>query len=397
MKSLMKKAFLSISLTFLIISQISIFASKCEGCTFLIYINGKREEIMDLEEFLIRRFGNRSIHVMYLNDNESLNRIILLIEVLKKSGVPLPISNCTMCVSKEELTNSFNTLFPLTLMFKEGRLKAIVCGIKTTYYWTKILTHISQDSTLIFMPAKTTRIEDDAKREIEKIFSSHSSGENVLRLTLGLALADSINPCTFMVFTALLLISLHGLGRAKAALAGISFILAVYICYYMLGLGLVQALAHIPYIDKMVSILGLIIGCISIMNGLKPEFKSTVPKIFRKRIEKSLESAYLGPVASFILGVLASLTLLPCSGGPYLVGLGLFSASRYKSQLYLLLVLYNIIFIMPLLIILLAVVISQRYVRRIKIFRGRYLGAMELISGLLLVIVCLTVLFMEGF
>ena len=181
-----------------------------------------------------------------------------------------------------------------------------------------------------------------------------------------LAFADSINPCTFAVFTALLLISLHMLGKIRTALTGISFILAVYICYYMLGLGLIRSLTRIPYTDKIVPIIGFIIGGKSVVSSLKQEFKSSVPKIFRKYIEKCLEKAYLSPTASFMLGVLASFTLLPCSGGPYVVGLGLLSILKEKLHAYLLLALYNIIFVMPLLVILLMMLISQKYMRNLK-------------------------------
>ena len=210
-------------------------------------------------------------------------------------------------------------------------------------------------------------------------------------------LADSINPCTFTVFTALLLISLHSLGRMRAALTGISFVLAVFICYYSLGLGLIQALTGIPYADKVIAIAGLIIGAISIARGLKPEFKSPIPKTLRKPLEKFLEKAYFSPVASFILGTLASFALLPCSGGPYIVGLGILSTLKEKFQAYLLLALYNTIFVAPLLIILLAVLASRRYVRKVKILRGRCLGTMEFISGLILIIICLLILFSSIF
>lgn len=146
----------------------------------------------------------------------------------------------------------------------------------------------------------------------------------VLSITL-LALTDSVNPCTFALFTALLFATLHSLGEMRAATTGFFFISAIFIGYYVLGLGVFRILVAIPHIDKALPILGLMLGVFSIIRGLKVKFKSSIPKSFRRFMELRIRKSYASIIASFVLGLIATFTLLPCSGGPYMVGLGLLS------------------------------------------------------------------------
>jgi len=61
----------------------------------------------------------------------------------------------------------------------------------------------------------------------------------------------------------------------------------------------------------------------------------------------------LSPIGAFGIGILVSLFLLPCSSGPYIVILGLLSAQSNELNLLGMgyLVLYNFIFILPMLAI----------------------------------------------
>ena len=75
-----------------------------------------------------------------------------------------------------------------------------------------------------------------------------------------------------------------------------------------------------------------------------------------------------------------------------MVGLGLLSVLDDPIQPYLLLVMYNALFVTPLIVIIFAILTSSRYVRKIKAIRNKKLGIMELISGSLLVVLCIYLL-----
>ena len=86
-----------------------------------------------------------------------------------------------------------------------------------------------------------------------------------------------------------------------------------------------------------------------------------------------------------------SLTLLPCSSGPYLVALCLMSRLSFCEACGLL-CLYNLIFVAPLVGILMVIAAAESYARRVKRLRTRGLRWMNIIASALLIAVCVYVL-----
>ena len=365
-----------------------------------VYIYGFPE--FPSSETLLRYFDSKSNWqtIFYkLEDSSSSERFLKIVEMLRALGIEVtPPESCTSC---ELLHLTWNDILkghasPLVGFFRNGRLTAITLGITKLEIIDRALT-AGDDDVKVFALGKEYSLRDESVRvSLERLFLGEAEtgihAPIFVSSIVLLALADSVNPCTFAVFTALLFMALRALGKTKAALTGFSFILAVFVCYYILGLGFIPLLAAIPYVEKVVASVGLAAGAFSIGRGLKPKFRSPVPKALRRLIEAQINKSYISPVASFALGVTASFTLLPCSSGPYVVGIGLLSALNDPIQAYVLLTLYNAIFVAPLIAILFAVLSSAAYIRKIKAFRGAKLGVMELISGLLLVIVCVYLL-----
>jgi cytochrome c biogenesis protein CcdA len=286
---------------------------------------------------------------------------------------------------------------PLIGFFRNERLIAISIGI-TNYKTLDQVLMVDDENIKVFTPYYVYSL-NNARIQFQEFFLEQEGNKKteiyiqnlVFPITL-LALADSVNPCTFALFTALLFITLHSLGEMRAAATGFSFILAIFIGYYVLGLGAFSILVAIPHIDKVLAILGLLMGGFNIIRGLKVEFKSSVSKHFGRFMESRIKKSYASSIFSFFLGLIATFTLLPCSGGPYIVGLGLLSTLKDSSQIYLLLTLYNLIFVMPLILILTIVLASSRISFKIKVLRSTKLGIMELVNGALLIIVCIYLL-----
>ncbi|MDK2983989.1 MAG: cytochrome c-type biosis protein [Thermococcaceae archaeon] len=72
--------------------------------------------------------------------------------------------------------------------------------------------------------------------------------KNLIYPLLALAGADSINPCTFVIYTMLLIaLSLkENISKRRIYAVGLAFVAAVYISYYLLGIGLVILTKTIP-------------------------------------------------------------------------------------------------------------------------------------------------------
>jgi len=355
-------------------------------------------------ESLLNYFFNINGSVIHysLKDPSASERFLAIIRILIVLGVEVtpPDMPCFDCLNLtwDDLLMIYDS--PLVGFFHNGKLTAISIGI-TDY---KILDQafLVKDEKVKIFTLYGSNIhllnDEETKTQLEGLLLGREVSKketNILTLVLPvtlLALADSVNPCTFAVFTALLLITLNSIGKNRMVTTGVSFIVTVFICYYFLGLGIFRVLAAFSYMNKVIGILGLAIGAFGITHGLRPKWKSPLPKFLRKLMNLQINKSYTSPTGGFILGLVASFTLLPCSGGPYIVGLGLLYTLNQPIQAYFLLSLYNAIFVTPLIIILVIVSASSIYSRRIKIIRSTRLGVMELFNSLLLIIVCIYLL-----
>lgn len=171
------------------------------------------------------------------------------------------------------------------------------------------------------------------------------------------ALLDSINPCAFSVLL-LTIAFLFSLGKLRSHILkiGFSYIFGLFVVYLLIGLGIIQAL-HLfntpHFMAKLGATLLIVLGAISLINEFFPRFpiKLKIPTGAHRKIAEYMEKASIP--AAFALGGLVGLCEFPCTGGPYLLALGLLhdQATYFKGLMYL--VLYNLIFVLPLVIILL--------------------------------------------
>ncbi len=195
---------------------------------------------------------------------------------------------------------------------------------------------------------------------------------------LSLALTDSVNPCTFAVYTLFLIaLSVKGVDKRRLYLVGLSFVIAVYISYYTLGLGLTFIAGRIPL--RWAGYFAIAFGIYTIATGIA-ERSRTVDKRALRRKMFSTDTTVIG---ALILGISVSTTLLPCSAGPYLVYAAVIARSS-TAMVFLLLALYNLIFVLPLLTILFAMG-SLRESKEFSRAMVRHSAELSVIAGLLLI------------
>lgn len=183
-----------------------------------------------------------------------------------------------------------------------------------------------------------------------------TSAHGFLPVIMVSALIDSINPCAISVLflTIAFLLSL-GKDRKFVLLSGGVYILAIAIIYTLIGLGTLQALTffNIPNIMAKVgaSIL-LLYSIIGLINEFFPNFpiKLKIPESAHSTLAKVINKGSIP--AFFLLGSLVALFEFPCTGGPYLFVLTLLHdyANFWKGFWYL--IIYNFVFVLPLILIL---------------------------------------------
>jgi len=173
------------------------------------------------------------------------------------------------------------------------------------------------------------------------------------------ALVDAINPCAFAVLILLLTTILIHDDRKRSLRAGLAFSTSIFISYYLMGLGLYGVVATAGLSTTFMKIIGglaILVGLFNLKDYFwyGKGFVMEVPMSWRPRLKKLIKSV-TSPIGAFFVGFLVSLFLLPCTSGPYIVVMGMLgNTATFHTALWLLL-LYNLIFISPMIIITLAV------------------------------------------
>ena len=205
------------------------------------------------------------------------------------------------------------------------------------------------------------------------------------------AAVDAINPCAFAVLIILVSTILISSDRKKALLAGLAFSLSIFISYFLMGIGLYSAiqasgLTHNFYL--IVAILAIFIGLFNLKDYLwyGKFFVMEVPRSWRPKM-KSLIGGITSVPGAFAIGFVISLFLLPCTSGPYIVILGLLAKATTKSYAIILLIFYNLIFILPMILITLAIFFGLTTTEKAENFRQKKLKILHLIAGI--IILCL--------
>ena len=189
------------------------------------------------------------------------------------------------------------------------------------------------------------------------LWNMSEGGTWLLPLVVVSSLVDSINPCAFsiLLLTIAFLFSVGQLRPRILTIGGV-YILGIFLAYIGIGLGILHAL-HLfstpHFMGKLGALLMIVLGLINLLNEFFPAFpiKLRIPGVAHHRMALIMDRGSI-PTA-LLLGMLVGLCEFPCTGGPYLMILGLLhDTSTYVNGLgYLLL--YNLIFVLPLVIILL--------------------------------------------
>ncbi|MBQ3923146.1 MAG: DUF1573 domain-containing protein [Spirochaetales bacterium] len=216
-------------------------------------------------------------------------------------------------------------------------------------------------------------------------------------------LLDGINPCAFTVIILLIsYLSLQLRSRRSILITGIVYTAAVFITYYLVGLGLLSFLRQLTAytvislilrwsITIVLFILALLslIDFILIRSGRKNEMLLKLPhtlqNIIRRNIRQQTKN-YKIFGGALTLGILVSVFELACTGQVYFPIIGyMVNTVGQRSFGMLLLLIYNIGFIIPLLIVFILVYAGVSS-KKMGDFFGKHLAAVKLMFFVLFVV-----------
>lgn len=220
--------------------------------------------------------------------------------------------------------------------------------------------------------------------------------QSSLYLVITTGLLDSFNPCAIailLIFIALMLTLKKS--RKEILILGTTYIVAVYITYFAIGMGLLRTL-HLFNIPKIVTIIiGWVLvgwGLLSIKDYLFPHLPLRLSiSVHGRQVIAGYAQKVTIP-ATLIMGFFVAIFGFPCTGGIYLATLALLSAKETYLKGISYLAIYNLMFVLPLIIIFIATsnrLVTEKIInlneKNSPLFR-LIIGLITLIMGLILVL-----------
>lgn len=223
----------------------------------------------------------------------------------------------------------------------------------------------------------------------QALWNLSDGGKWLLPLVGVAALIDSVNPCAFSILI-LTIAFLFSIGKFRSSILKIGsvYIAGIFIVYMLIGLGILQTL-HLfntpHFMAKVGATLLIALGAVNLINEFFPSFpiKIRIPHAAHRKTAELMNRASM-PTA-FALGGLVGLCEFPCTGGPYLMVLGLLhdQATYFRGLGYLLF--YNAIFVLPLAIILL-ISSDAALLEKVKIWQQKERGLMRFGGGIAMIV-----------
>jgi len=220
---------------------------------------------------------------------------------------------------------------------------------------------------------------------------------------IGAGLIDGINPCAFVVLVLLIsFLTVAGESRPQTARIGLAFTLAVFLTYFLVGLGLFSVVVRSLVYRKLAEIIYLVVGGFSLFLGIislrdalvvyrSREIKDArlkLPPLLLRRIQKVMSGTF-NPrhifISALLLGFFVSLLELVCTGQIYLPTIILIMKNQtLRNQAVRYLVLYCLAFIVPLLVVFGTIYLGSASGRLAELTR-KYSWFSKFLTGLIFI------------
>jgi cytochrome c biogenesis protein CcdA len=295
---------------------------------------------------------------------------------------------------------------------KKQRLSGPMVFVGNDYLHGEDVTHQALkalvDKYLTIPTLPPWEIEVD-KEQVKKTLVERFRSIGILTIVLA-GLIDGINPCAFatLVFFISYLAVAGRTGR-EIIVVGLAFTTAIFLTYFAVGLGFfhfIKSLSFIPLLSKIVYIgTAIIAGGLAIgsfydawkyRQGRYDESLLSLPGFLRQRLNKVMVRQFRirnMALGAFAAGAAVSLLEFACTGQVYLPTI-IFATQlpEYKMHGMALLALYNLAFVLPLIVVFLLACrgsssqnlqnILKRYAPQVKLGMGVFF---LLLAGMLIV------------
>jgi len=261
--------------------------------------------------------------------------------------------------------------------------------------------------TLILSSADKKETPTDFAGKIEDLIFNRFKGFTPW-VVAGAGVLDGLNPCAFATIIFMVnLLMVIGHSRRRIFEIGLTYSLSVFVTYLLLGLGLFQiwqTLSAYQIISRVIygvmASLLIIFAILSIKDAIQyrkdkkeTEFSLGLPKGFRIKINQYLKKSFSEKkliVAAILSGFVISLLEAGCTGQIYLPTIMYIARESTSLRAFSFLILYNIFFIIPLLVVFIGVYYGSQskalvgFGRKNILFSKLAMGALFLVLSILL-------------
>jgi len=292
--------------------------------------------------------------------------------------------------------------YSLLIGFRDKYDKAADLTVPVFFMGTKFLKDKSDLKNNLRNFINSSVVLDQADNNSPQADLSSYFKDVKLLAILGAGLTDGINPCAFTVIVFFIsYLALQGYRKRELIVIGSTFILAVFLTYFFIGIGLFNFLYNLKSFWFLIRIFNLSIGVLSIILGfialydlyklkktnsaenlilqlpkvLKNQIHSVIGLHYRKSKAKGAdEEAKLSlarlSLSALVTGFLVSILEAVCTGQLYLPTLAfMLRTEEFRLRAFSYITIYNIMFILPLLIIFLLALFGVTSVQFANFFK----------------------------
>ena len=246
------------------------------------------------------------------------------------------------------------------------------------------------------------QIAESYIQEAKKDLVERFKGYTIFPLIFA-GIIDGFNPCAFATII-FFLSYLTYTGRSKKDIIyiGLSFSLAVFLAYLLIGAGFLKIIINLKafsVVSKIVYILtaliALVLSILNFIDYIKVKKGQTIktilqlPMFLKREIHKTIRKGSkigLFFISTFLVGLVISILELACTGQIYLPTIVYVSSiPNLKLKAYLYLILYNLMFILPLIVIFILYYIGVTS-KKTENFLKNNIAKVKLITGVFFLI-----------
>ncbi len=199
---------------------------------------------------------------------------------------------------------------------------------------------------------------------------------------------DGIHPCAIaiLIFFIAFLLTLQRKFK-NIFMLGLVYIFVIFLTYLAIGVGLLSGImlfGQHHFFAKLGSWLLIILGIAQLKDYFFPNLRLgiKIPRVSNEKIKSYLQKATLPTVA--VAAFLVGLCSVPCSGGIYAAITALLASKTTYLQGFAYLLLYNFMFVMPL-IILLALAANPYTLVKFGEWQQKHKKTQKLVMGLFMI------------